>query len=343
MKKLIFIFILICLTFFPSFSLAQNPGIPEPAPGARPNDCGDQCVTFSDDGNQIHLYYKSGHTPTDDTFDYVSISEYINKWIADYLNYSNIYIFRARRDNSPYARSFYVLFAEAGADQSNETWIVAYYQTGENREWNKGPQKGELFKVIGNAHIPTGVKDNERYSWRIVISGKVEFESGGTKVPAKEAHLQIRMDNEKGPNIGEIQTNDQGDFEYSGVSTFVNDNTVNNLYLYTKYDHTDGLKYESWDSILYLDNQWHTNEKDNESKVRGGVSITLNDKNKTDKYWDPTNGPGQTLKQELFGPNAQGGLWQNVLRAVICAIRNFFIGAFYVLAKIAAYFLRKNY
>lgn len=332
----------------PNLSLAQdNPVPPQPEPGGRPNDCGDQCAVFSTDGTEVHLYYKAGRDPSDDIYDYVAISEKLTDWQKSI--YGNAYVFRARK-TAKRTTPFYILLQERGPGLNN--WIVhdvavrAHYKVGGNIDWDQEPVEDQNYNIIGKAYAPSGVTDGNRYSWRIVISGKVSYKlnESAAPAPAAGAWMQIRLDEEKGPFIGLIKTDDKGNFKYSGVDTYVSDDKVNNLYIYTKYA-GNGVKFESDPQknpetmLTYLDGSWHTNAEDNKSKVRGDVNITLN--KTVTEFWDPTNAPGQTLSQEVFGNNK--GWVENAINFIKCVLRNTFIAVLQWEANAMGWFLRRNY
>jgi hypothetical protein len=341
MKKIIYLLLTLTILALPlpnvraqDQHIPENPAPPGPNPVGRPNDCGNQCVTFSPDGTQIHLWYKSGRAPTDRTMNYVSISDVLNDWLAGYLPNHDIYIFRSTSED------YYIDLAEAG---NNQKYEIAHFQNGENKYWDKTPRGDQPFNVVGTANNPSGTNGNNRYSWRITMSGKVELESNGTKTPANGAGMQIILDSQKGPPIGEIKAakDTQGGFEYSGVKTWVNDDTVNNLSLYVRFSN-NGLNYESYTDIPFLgDPRWHTNTSDrsNASKSIDGITITLTDANKVDKFSRDMR-VGQNIKEEILGPNAGD---DSIFKTLACWAKQAFVAILGFLSNTAAYFLVKNY
>lgn len=346
MKKILIIILIISCAFLPSMATAQqkddvNP--PQPGPEKRrPDNCvtrvnnisepKNRCATISGDGTKIYLWYKPGTEPKYDVYDYVAISEKLRRW----ANSDRAYVFRANRSSEP----FYIL---VDPDSSGFVRVIAHYQTSKEIDWNINPSADQYYSATSERTVPSGTNDKGRYSWRIVLTGKVNYKLNETSTPASanKAQMQIRLDGQKGPNIGEIESDDQGNFEFSQVDTYVNDDQVDKLFLYTKYEN-NGIKLESDpeknpEALLgYLDNNWHTNAKDDKSKVRDGINITLT--KTVDKFWDPTQGAGQSITKEIGNP------WEiDVFKKVACWFANAFITVLYWEANFAGYFLRRNY
>lgn len=330
MKKILII-IIFCLALTPGVALSDPVTLPI-EPKDRPNDCGDQCVTFSEDGYTIHLWYKSDRDKKDEVFNYVAISAWIP---SQYIG--NQYIYKSTE------RDFYIY-----ANMRTGFKVERHYKTSEGQKvWDDTPVADQFYKIIGDAKIPSGERSGSRYSFRIVVTGKVLFESQGTSAPAKNAKVRVTLDNEYGPPVEEVQTNENGEFEISKAGwgrdelVWLNQDIIKKIFFRVGYEN-NGLKYETKPAIEknFDDATFRPHQEDKTAKVLDNFNITLTPSNIVDDFSAPFGQSELTPVQEITGSLN----WEEaVMNKVVCMLRDAFITVFYYEAKIAAWFLRRNY
>ncbi|MBU2595557.1 hypothetical protein KJ713_01835 [Patescibacteria group bacterium] len=346
-QKIIKIIILVIFLLVPSFSLAQNPDIPEPDPDKRPDNCGDQCARVSSDGYYIHLWYKekvARINKDNETFSYYAIAKAYTS--GNYALY-RYYIYKSTDSGS----GFYIVVGLTELTNS-ELDVAKHYDVKEHgmdiASWDDNSQGDRVYTVIGPSVYPSGIKDSSRYSWKIGTSGSIQLTlDTGTILFVPDAEFQYYLDGENGPPLIKTgsKANNEGKFSVSTENAeneiWFNKERVNSFNIYTCFEN-NGQKYDVFKSIAFPGEfRPHSDSKQAETtKILENIEIKLDQTNKVDVCRRSMQGSLSPIQEITHGKNP----WQiDVLNQVVCMLRDAFITVFYYEAKLSAWFLRRNY
>lgn len=315
----------------------------QPEPTNRPPNCrsNEQCAELKDNGKSLVLYYRE-QSPVglQENFSYAAIAREISG-AGDYIYKSN-------------EREFYIIF-NVGVSISGHH-VTHHFEVGKNTDWDQVPLGDQIYKVIGDVKAPTGTDDSGRYSWKPFVKGTVNLNDGSTTKVAQGAIVDMWLNSgaiangaiseSKGPKIGTEKVGDssfkfdrKGDiWDYNMI--FLSLYTVKNIVLCASYeDKTTGKKYQKTEKIAFSQD-WPKSTEDDKALTKDNVQINFTAQ---DEVKDWIVKPGATFQGPITEIVGSADWKTDVLKNVVCWIRNFFIGAFYWLSIIAAGFLKRNY